>query len=340
MLDIQNKTPFTTTLIPSLDKHGHSFAVAIIKGTFRIHDRAPALVIAEEQQPMLPTDVFYGDPNKTSMKYEADIAPIKTSPDVILVGHVHAPEGRPISILDTSLQVGAHKKIIRVFGDRVWQRDNLRWQASSPQPFERIALTYENAYGGAIPAPTDNETVEFCTFNPIGKGFVGNNGRALREGLPLPNLENPTHLIENWYDKPTPVGMGFIGRSWQPRINYAGTYDQTWQKERMPLLPLDFNEKYYNGAHPDFQLAAPLIGGEEVVATNLSELGLIRFTLPRYRFTANVSIKGRSTTYHSVMDTILIEPDIGQVQLTWRVAITCARQFLYIDKITVDWRPV
>jgi len=338
MLDIQNNTPFTTTLIPGLDKYGHSSAVVIIKGSFTI-DRSSVLVIAEEQQPMLPKDVFYGDPNKTSVKYEADIAPIKMSPDVILVGHAYAPSDRPTSIIDASLQIGTHKKIIRVFGDRFWQRDNLIWQASRPQTFERIALTYENAFGGAIPV-VDNEAVEFCTFNPIGKGFAGSNGQALREGLPLPNLENPAHLIQNLADKPTPVGLGFIGRSWQPRVNYAGTYDQAWQEERMPSLPLDFDEKYYNGAHPDLQLAAPLIGGEEIVATNLNESGLIRFCVPRYRFTANVNIRGKSNTYQAAMDTVLIEPDIQQVQLTWRVAIPCARQFLYIDRITVDWRSV
>ena len=340
MLEIQNKTPFTTTLIPSLDKHGHSFAVVIIKGTFIIHDRAPALVIAEEQQPMQPKDVFYGDPNKSSVRYEADIAPIKILPEVILIGHAYAPSDRPTSVVDVSLQVGTHKKVIRVFGDRFWQRDNLLWRISRPQTFERIALTYENAFGGAIPAPADKEAVEFCSFNPIGKGFTGSDGQALSEGLALPNLENPTQLIENWDDNPTPVGLGFIGRSWQPRINYAGTYDQTWQEQRMPLLPSDFNEKYYNGAHPDFQLLDSLLGGEDVVATNLSESGLVKFSLPRYRFTASVSIKGRSTIYQPVMDTMIIEPDIQQVQITWRVAIPCSKQFLYIDKITVDWRSV
>ena len=340
MLDIQNKTPFSTTLIPGLDKHGHSFAVVIIKGTFAVHDRAPVLVIAEEQQPILPTDIFYGDPNKTSVKYEADIAPIKTSLDVVLVGHAYAPSARPVSIVDTSLQVGVHKKIIRVFGDRFWERDNLRWQASKAQPFERTALTYENAFGGAVPATAENEAVEFCTFNPIGKGFVGRNGQGLIEGLPLPNLENPADLIENWNDQPAPVGFGFIGRSWQPRLDYAGTYDLDWREKRMPLLPLDFNEKYYSGAHPDLQLANQPLDGEEVVATNLSESGMVRFSLPRYKFTASANIKGKSTTYQAVMDTIIIEPDDQRVQLTWRVAIPCARQFLHIEKITIDWRSV
>lgn len=337
MLDIQNKTPFTTTLIPSLDKHGHNFAVIIIKGTFAIHHLAPVLVIAEEQQPMNPKDIFYGDPNKTSVKYEADIAPAKISPDVILVGHAYAPSDRPISILDTSLQIGTYKKAIRVFGNRFWQRDNLAWQPTPPQTFERIPLIYENAFGGAIPS-ADNEAAEFCTLNPIGKGFTGRDGQALRDGLPLPNLENPNQLIEEWDHNPAPVGLGFIGRNWQPRLNYAGTYDQIWQQERMPLLPLDFNEKYYNGAHPDFQLATPLVGGEEVIATNLSESGLLKFNLPRYRFAVTLHVRGRNNTYQPVMDTVLIEPDNERVQLTWRVAVPCARQFLHIDKITVDWR--
>ena len=336
MLAVQNNTPFSTTLLPSLDKHGHSFAIVIIKGTFTIHRSAPALVISEEQLPLQTQDVFYGDPNKTSVKYEADIAPIKVSPDIILVGHAYAPLGRQTSVLDARLQIGAHKKNIRVFGDRFWQRDNLAWQTSRSQTFERIALTYENAFGGTISSA--GEIVEFCPFNPIGKGFAGHRGQGLHEGLALPNLENPVHLIQNWDDEPAPVGFGFVGRSWQPRIKYAGTYNQLWQQERMPLLPLDFDEKYYNGAHPDLQLNSPLVGGEDVIATNLSESGLLKFSLPRYRFIVTVTLKGKNTGYQPLMDTVLIEPDENRVQLTWRIAVPCARQFLHIDKIALDWR--
>lgn len=340
MLEIRNKTPFNVTLIPSLDKYEQNYAVVIVKGSFDIHPRAAALVIVDEQQPLLQSDVFYVEPGKSSIKYEADIAPLKKAIDIVLNGNVYAPSDHQATVVDASLQIGQHKKNIRAIGDRVWQKDNLLWRQTSPQKFSRMPLLYENAFGGALQIDTDQTSAEFCAFNPIGKGFVGTKGQGLKDGLALPNIEDPTNLIQYWDDCPPPVGFGFIARNWQPRLTYAGIYDKQWQQERMPLLPMSFDERYYNGAHPDLLLPTAIIGGEEVVAINLSESGYLKFTLPRYRFLATAVIKGKSVTYAPVMDTVIIEPDTMKVSINWRIAIPCANQFLYIDNVTVDWKPI
>ena len=47
-----------------------------------------------------------------------------------------------------------------------------------------------------------------------------------------------------------PMAFGPIGRAWQPRPNYAGTYDQKWLDERFPFLPDDFDERYYQRRPP------------------------------------------------------------------------------------------
>lgn len=338
MLEVKNKTPFSAIITPSLDKHGHNYVVVIIKGAFDIHQRGAALVISDAQQPPQMSDVFYGEPGKSSVKYEADIAPIKKSPDIVLNGYAYAPSGRQVATVDASLQIGCYKKVVRVFGDRFWQKNNLQWQATQPRKFERMQLIYEKAYGGGVRAKDDQSFLEYCAYNPVGEGFVGQKGDGMREGLALPNLEDPAHLIQFWDDRPNPVGFGFIGRSWAPRLAYAGTYDEQWQRERMPLLPLNFEERYYNGAHPDLILSEPLSGGEEVVATNLSESGLLSFTLPKYRLTATALIKGKAITIAAIMDTVVVEPDDLRVWIIWRAIIPCARQFLYIDNVALDWR--
>jgi hypothetical protein len=340
MLEIRNKTPFSTLLVPSLDKQGYNYAVIIIKGTFTIHQRGAALVVADEQLPPQQSDVFYGEPGKSSVRYESDIAPVKHAVDIILNGHAYAPAGQPATSVDASLQIGSYKKPIKVIGDRVWQKHNFQWQQSSPQKFERMPLVYENAWGGVAQIEQDNANIAFCVYNPIGKGFVGTKGQGLREGLALPNIENPAQCIQYWDDCPLPVGFGFVGRNWQPRLQYAGTYDQQWKQNRMPLLPLDFDERYYNGTHPDTVPLKTLAAGEEVIANNLSASGYLKFTLPRYRFIATAKIKGETTAYTPVMDTLIIEPDELRVLITWRVAIPCTNQFLYIDNVTVDWRPI
>ncbi len=340
MLEIRNKTPFSAMLVPSLDKHGHNYAVMIVKGTFKIHAQGASLVMADEQQAPLQNDVFYGEAGKSSVKYESDISPVKRAVDLVLNGHAYAPGGRAISALDASLQIGRYKKSIRVFGDRTWQKHHLRWEQTPPVKFERMRLVYENSFGGVAPRESEESPVEFCRYNPLGKGFAGTDGKGLKLGLALPNLEDPTQLIQYWDDCPAPVGVGFICRNWAPRLMYAGAYDEQWKKDRMPLLPQDFDDRYYNGAQTQLMLSSEFELGETVELIHFSEQGSLKFRLPRYRVVVTALIKGKPVTHVLAMDTIVIEPDDMRVFITWRHAIPCKNQFLYIDNVTVDWESV
>ena len=45
-----------------------------------------------------------------------------------------------------------------------------------------------------------------------------------------------------------PMSFGPIGRGWDPRYKYGGTYDDKWRDEHFPFLPPDFDEQYYQAA--------------------------------------------------------------------------------------------
>ena len=47
------------------------------------------------------------------------------------------------------------------------------------------------------------------------------------------------------------VGLGAVGRWWQPRLALAGTYDDSWKQTRWPGLPEDFDFGYWNCAPED-----------------------------------------------------------------------------------------
>src|SRR5208282_5530552 len=98
---------------------------------------------------------------------------------------------------------------------------------------------------------------------------------------PLPNVEDPKHLISSWRDRPPPAGFGVVASYWIPRLKYGGTYDDKWQKERLPLLPEDFDERFFQSAPEDQQVPGFLRGGEQVELTNLSPEGQLKFRLPR-----------------------------------------------------------
>ena len=334
MLEIENRTPFEVAVAPSQDKQGHDYAVVAVKGTFEMNRRGDSLAVAELQMPIVWGDEHYGDPGASSVKYEADIFPSKKGTDVVLLGHAYAT-GRAAKSVDVSLRVGALGKNVRVFGHRSWGKSIGSWKWTEPEPFERLPLLYERAFGGSDASDPDPTKHGYEKRNPIGTGFCVSGNRERLEGLALPNLEDPKNPITTWQDKPAPAGFGFVGRNWVPRVNYSGTYDESWQKERCPLLPDDFDDRYYNGASPDLIGLPCLKGGEAVRITNASKDGDVSFTLPKRTVNATVWIKGKGTIHTLFLDTVIIEPDENRTLLVWRATVPCFRQFLFVNKVKI-----
>lgn len=333
MLEIRNHTPLSVSLVPGLDKEGVDFVTTIMKGKFTIVPGQSRLKFADEPATIFQADEYFGEPDKSSVRYEADVAMRKRGTDIVVNGHAYAPNGRAISV-DASVQVGNSKKTCRVFGDRLWEKSKsavMSWAPSRPAPFERMPLGYEHAFGGVDPKTPQGQVPQFSAANPIGKGFQ----REPTEGLPLPNIEDPRHLIERWEDRPAPAGFGFIGRGWKPRVDLAGTCDAHWKQTRFPLLPADFDDRYFNGAHPDLITPGLLRGGERVALTQLCASGPLSFDLPVWTDPVTVVIKGDRQVYIPVLDTIVIEPDDLSALITWRVTAPCPKTFLYIDSVIV-----
>jgi hypothetical protein len=77
-----------------------------------------------------------------------------------------------------------------------------------------------------------------------------------------------------------PAGFGFIAGDWQPRLALAGTYDEAWTKKRAPLLPKDFDRRFFNAATPGLVTADYLAGNEKVLVLGATAEGRWEFRLP------------------------------------------------------------
>lgn len=333
MLEIKNHTALSAELIPGLDKDGFDYAALIIKGRFDINPLTNSLTLSDQPAEIVKADEFYKEPDNSSVQYESDVAILKRSTDVVVNGYAYAPGGRATQQLDAGVKINDVAVTCRVFGDRYWDKSGLSWMQTPAKKFERMALLYENAYGGIDPS-SEKEVVEDSRFNPVGKGYYGVKSKPV-DGLPLPNIENPRSLISQHSDRPQPAGFGFINRSWQPRVQLAGCYDENWQQTRQPLLPLDFDDRFFNGAHPSLITPSFLSGGEMIALKNLNESGELNFSLPVWHAPVSVTVKGNSKRIKPLLDTVVIEPDINNVSLTWRVTMPCYKQFLYINSVTI-----
>src|SRR5262249_28322459 len=149
-----------------------------------------------------------------------------------------------------AFQIGALKKGVRVLGDRAFFKGAVGVSMSNPVAFERIPLRWERAFGGWDRSSPEERKHSCEPRNPVGVGHRG-GGARFEEGLPCPNLEEPTRPLKGWGDHPPPAGFGFLSPSWHPRAQYAGTYDQAWEKTRAPFLPKDFDRRYFSAAPTD-----------------------------------------------------------------------------------------
>jgi hypothetical protein len=135
--------------------------------------------------------------------------------------------------------------------------------------------------------------------------------------MPLPNVERIDAAVTSPTDRPPPGGFGIVSRDWSPRLRFAGTYDQAWIDERMPLLPDDFDMRY-NQSVPDDQWIARPVGGEAFVISGMTPNRPLHFALPRGAVRVDLRYRARTVPLVPPLDCVLVDCDARRVELTWR----------------------
>jgi len=325
-MDFVNKTGVQAGWTMGFDRDGRELVIVAVKATFSIPDNERSEpVLAAEQVPLTESDIFTGEPGLSAPIYESDYAHRKPKCDVLLNGSAYAPKGKRTERVTVSLRVGTMEKSFDVVGNRVWKRGILLVDSTYPEPFTVMPISYDNAFGGVDRSQEDPLKYRWYPTNHAGVGYHEYLDAELVDGKPLPNTEETGRRVIDPRDKCKPMAFGSIGRAWQPRPKYAGTYDQKWLDEQAPFWPADFDYSYFQAAPDDQQMPYPK-GGEEVVLTNLTPQGVTRFRLPRMDMpVVMVPARGREFEAETVVDTVLIEPDQQRFTLTWRATVPMRR---------------
>ncbi len=327
MLQLHNRTPFAANMALFPNEEAIDTLYLLVKATFIIGKQ---WTLADEQLPPLEGDEYWGEPGESSIKQASDYHIGKLSSDIIMLGHAFAPGGKDVRQLDVRLTVGKVHKTVRVFGDRCWRDGRI----SSPQPFRTMAMVYEKAFGGAH--IVDGQIVETEVRNPIGCGFAGKRKSSEMNDIPLPNLEDPDSLIVRTGQRPIPAGFGFVCPHWLPRSGFSGTYDEAWQAQRAPYLPVDFDKRFFSMAHPDLIYPGFLKGGESVEITHMHPGGTVNFELPFIQLHADVNIMGNSLCPQFNLETLVIEPNQLTLSMTWRAAVPCNKKALAVSDVKIS----
>lgn len=317
MLHLKNDTPFTAAMFAFPDRHGTDVLCVAMKATYDIKSE---IKIAGEQLPIIKEDTYWGEPGESSMKYPNEVTPEKPGTDVILIGEACAPEGNLAREMFVGISAAGRKLVMKIFGDRYWKKGLLSTKPSDPEPFERMPIVYERAYGGTHMIDEKAGKILSELRNPIGKGFAGKRGSDELEEIGVPNIEDPQCLMKSPSNKGKPVGYGAIAQNWQPRVSYMGTYDEAWQKKRAPFLPEDFDPIHFHAAHPDLIFSGRLKGGEPFIINGMSPRGKKAFNLPADEPKIEVNIIGKFMPQKSWISTVLLEPTDERISIVWLAA--------------------
>jgi hypothetical protein len=202
-MDLVNETPLPVALVPNAEQD-RVVSLLVLAATYRVGE--DGLELAEEQRPLLllPPPPEVGDGYIT-----------KWGASVCATGFVYAQDGLAPRAT-ARLRVGAEERAIEAFGPRVWREGvGGALAATAPLPFDRIAMSWDNAFGGGVWRATRvyklkggeeaiaPEHEEAWPANFEGVGYYPERADAVEK--PLPNLEDPEHLTVRWDDRPEPV---------------------------------------------------------------------------------------------------------------------------------------
>lgn len=327
MLQLNNNTPFATKMALFPNEKGIDTLYLVVKASFNI---GKDWTLCDEQVKPLDADKYYGEPNESSIKYPSDMHIGKVATDIIVLGKACAKNRQAVTELDVGISIGKLSKNIKVFGNRQWNNGLI----SQPESFETMSMIYEKAFGGTD--SSDPDKFEIFSQNPLGLGFSKHKSVNQMNGEFLPNLEDPNNLIKQLKDQPDPVCFAPIAASWQPRVQCAGTYDDDWKENRAPYLPLDFKKQFCNTAHKDLTYPGFLQGGEQVEISNMHPAGRLRFQLPVIKLSSKIHIGDKPHQAGFNLETLLIEPNLLQLSMTWRAAFQCNKKSLKIDNIDIN----
>lgn len=322
--DVCNPTPLVAEVLPLFPPSRDKLTL-IVKGTFDVR-RDGRTRLARAQLP-LSGDEHEGD-GATPVRYESDLVPFKPRADLLCVGRAYAPEGQLVTSLAVRFGLVDRPKEIRVIGDRRLRMVGPTPEIGPPEPFTSMDLSYCRAFGGADPEDPDGMSV--CPTNPLGRGYARKAG-AQRD-RPMPNLEDPRRPLRSLGEPLPPAGFGPIGRTWQPRLALAGTYDERWQHERAPEPPQDFDYRFFNAAPADQQVEGYLRGGESLWVENLHpELSRLTVRLPGVRIRAffeaaahlrdDPAVVGGLRELRLRLDTAWLDMEALRLVLVWRAAL-------------------
>lgn len=314
---IDNATPLHVVAMAHEDLAGRPSTLIVAKGCWRLD--TGRMAPTEHQMPLrtkparrrigdLGLDLAQRHVMADRLEEEIiwldhELCPPKPCFDVIVAGNAHAPEGALPAHFDAAVRVGERAVVLRAFAPRCRQSSRL------------LGAQIVNVAAGVGRVP-------------MSYAFAGG-----AQGLAEPSSREATHWLpwlENPHPPATPAGAAWGFGHWPENADHrrahAGRYDDAWRRERSPRLPLDFDDRFHNSAHPALQWPEAPPAGTPIRLINLASSALIDTRYPDLTLAVRAAgADGVSKDARMRADTLLIEPDDNRLSVIWRASLSIAQ---------------
>lgn len=318
--------------------------VLVLRGTFDFGVNGRPMKLAAVQRPIVYGDAtdsrVPGDLIRSVIVDDGDLVPYKPGTDILVTGCASAPEGKPTKDWVAAIRVGNIEKALRLHGPREFKYSAVGWTVGATTPVTSVPLDYRLAFGGCIDVPaelTKDGEPDWVrlTSNPAGSGWLPRpeTFSKLTKGarshvekwiqaqkvLAAPQIEDAFIPVRTPYSNAAPAGMTAIARWWAPRVGLQGKFDDEWRRVRYPLLPKDFNARYFQCASAGL-VASPRLAGDETVTM----VGLLpqrrEMQLPCWEIIVGViRASGDVSIYLALLDTVRFDLSTHQASIIWRI---------------------
>lgn len=317
-MQFNNYTPFPGIAWEVVDAGGTWSVAAVARARFKLEAGAEPgridLVPDPEQGELFAADVFFGEPDRSSVRYESDFVPFKAHTDVVLNANAVAPGGRMRRRWQCGVRILSKEETLlkeyrlNVRGGLNQYKAGVVWWTGMRHRAERVPVRYERAKGGTVSIPARGKRKEkflkVDPYNPAGCGI-----KKIRDPKWTVSVPQITYAgLPKWTR--VPPGFGFVNRAWKSRSKLAGTYDEAWVERQHPLPPHDFDVRHNQAAHPELVMEGYLQGGSRVELLHLLEGEPLQwFEVPDLELIARVRMHTGDICRKMNLDTVLVDID-------------------------------
>ncbi|MDN3611784.1 DUF2169 family type VI secretion system accessory protein [Vibrio ostreicida] len=291
------------------DQHGGEVWVMTMKRQWNLVDKVWTEVPAQE---IYDDPVYEGEPGLSAMKIDHEFAVSKRNTDVVVFGKARSYAKRPVTYQECRLLIDGHiDKTIAVYGERQWIEHGGSVAVSHPKAFVEANLDYSRALGG------DER-------NRLGTGIATSHKTLIER--PVPSVFAPG---EDWAPSAKHLkvaGFGPLPPFFSHRAKFAGCFDTHWQQHRRPLLPEDFDTRFYQSAPEDQQCDGFLTGGERLMMSGFCHDDVLSFRFPSETYIAT-ALFGEDTRHVPMsLYTVFIDTEEKILTLSYSAAFPCQAQ--------------